>query len=68
MSDNSSLNSEELESIRSYDSYEQPNATNNKPIVINNLHSNAVSDGITSTGLNEEDYENKSYIPNTLYF
>lgn len=67
MSDNSSLNSEELESIRSYDSYEQPNATNNKPIVINNLHSNAVSDGITSTGLNEEDYENKSYIPNTLY-
>ena len=48
MSNNSSSD-EELESIRSFDSYEQANRTEHKPVTINNLNSNVVSERVTST-------------------
>lgn len=66
MSNNSSSD-EELESIRSFDSYEQANRTEHKPVTINNLNSNVVSEGVTSAGLNEDDSGDDRYIPNTLY-
>lgn len=66
MSNNSSSD-EELESIRSFDSYEQANRTEHNPVTINNLNSNVVSEGVTSAGLNEDDSGDDRYIPNTLY-
>ncbi|CAI8494904.1 unnamed protein product [Hanseniaspora opuntiae] len=66
MSNNSSSD-EELESIGSFDSYEQANRTEHNPVTINNLNSNVVSEGVTSAGLNEDDSGDDRYIPNTLY-